>query len=166
MADRRCVRPHLIVPYSFTNNDGKYAGWVGTSDECSRSSRCLRHALQGGRQDGEDDVGRAAHTADRAPRTRRRPRLIGRPAQNFIAMSCRCALSFKAYARRPEPPRTLEPLNALPRDAFELARCLRLTALAQRRLGDCNGWRATQLLGGCDVRTAQRDRYGCTGPEQ
>ena len=26
-------RPHLIVPYSLTNNDGKYAGWVGTSDE-------------------------------------------------------------------------------------------------------------------------------------
>src|SRR5262245_17559392 len=24
-------RPHLIVPYSLTNNDGKYAGWVGTS---------------------------------------------------------------------------------------------------------------------------------------
>ena len=23
-------RPHLIVPYSLTNNDGKYAGWVGT----------------------------------------------------------------------------------------------------------------------------------------
>jgi allantoinase len=26
-------RPHLIVPYSLTNNDGKYAGWVGTSDD-------------------------------------------------------------------------------------------------------------------------------------
>jgi len=26
-------KPHLIVPYSLTNNDGKYAGWVGTSDE-------------------------------------------------------------------------------------------------------------------------------------
>jgi allantoinase len=26
-------RAHLIVPYSLTNNDGKYAGWVGTSDE-------------------------------------------------------------------------------------------------------------------------------------
>lgn len=25
-------RPHLIVPYSLTNNDGKYAGWVGTSE--------------------------------------------------------------------------------------------------------------------------------------
>ena len=23
-------RPHLVVPYSLTNNDGKYAGWVGT----------------------------------------------------------------------------------------------------------------------------------------
>jgi allantoinase len=26
-------KPHLIVPYSLTNNDGKYAGWVGTSDQ-------------------------------------------------------------------------------------------------------------------------------------
>ncbi|MGI9478559.1 MAG: polysaccharide deacetylase family protein [Hyphomicrobiaceae bacterium] len=26
-------QPHLVVPYSLTNNDGKYAGWVGTSDE-------------------------------------------------------------------------------------------------------------------------------------
>jgi allantoinase len=26
-------KPHLVVPYSLTNNDGKYAGWMGTSDE-------------------------------------------------------------------------------------------------------------------------------------
>jgi allantoinase len=26
-------RPHLIVPYSLTNNDGKYVGWVGTSEQ-------------------------------------------------------------------------------------------------------------------------------------
>ncbi len=26
-------RPHLVVPYSLTNNDGKYMGSVGTSDE-------------------------------------------------------------------------------------------------------------------------------------
>lgn len=26
-------KPHLVVPYSLTNNDGKYAGWVGTSDD-------------------------------------------------------------------------------------------------------------------------------------
>ena len=25
--------PHLIVPYTLTNNDGKYAGWMGTSDQ-------------------------------------------------------------------------------------------------------------------------------------
>ena len=25
-------KPHLIVPYSLANNDGKYAGWTGTSD--------------------------------------------------------------------------------------------------------------------------------------
>lgn len=25
--------PHLVVPYSITNNDGKFAGWMGTSDE-------------------------------------------------------------------------------------------------------------------------------------
>ncbi|OZI54324.1 allantoinase PuuE [Bordetella genomosp. 4] len=26
-------KPQLIVPYSLTNNDGKYAGWMGTSDQ-------------------------------------------------------------------------------------------------------------------------------------
>jgi peptidoglycan/xylan/chitin deacetylase (PgdA/CDA1 family) len=26
-------RPHLVVPYSLTNNDGKYAGWTGTSSQ-------------------------------------------------------------------------------------------------------------------------------------
>jgi hypothetical protein len=26
-------KPHLIVPYSLTNNDGKFAGWLGTSDD-------------------------------------------------------------------------------------------------------------------------------------
>ena len=26
-------KPHLVVPYSLTNNDGKYAGWVGTSND-------------------------------------------------------------------------------------------------------------------------------------
>jgi len=26
-------KPHLVVPYSITHNDGKYAGWVGTSNE-------------------------------------------------------------------------------------------------------------------------------------
>ena len=26
-------KPHLVVPYSLTNNDGKYAGWVGNSDQ-------------------------------------------------------------------------------------------------------------------------------------
>ncbi|MBL8700006.1 MAG: allantoinase PuuE [Alphaproteobacteria bacterium] len=26
-------RPHLVVPYSLTTNDGKYVGWMGTSDE-------------------------------------------------------------------------------------------------------------------------------------
>lgn len=26
-------KPHLVVPYTLTNNDGKYAGWMGTSDE-------------------------------------------------------------------------------------------------------------------------------------
>jgi hypothetical protein len=67
---------------------------------------------------------------------------------------------------RPDLSRRLEPPNAARRDALELARRLRLTELAQRRLGDCNGWRATQLLGGCGVRTPRRDRCGCTGPEQ
>ncbi len=26
-------KAHLVVPYSLTNNDGKYAGWTGTSDD-------------------------------------------------------------------------------------------------------------------------------------
>jgi peptidoglycan/xylan/chitin deacetylase (PgdA/CDA1 family) len=26
-------KPHLVVPYSLVNNDGKYAGWMGTSDD-------------------------------------------------------------------------------------------------------------------------------------
>jgi peptidoglycan/xylan/chitin deacetylase (PgdA/CDA1 family) len=26
-------KPHLVVPYSLTNNDGKYAGWMGTADQ-------------------------------------------------------------------------------------------------------------------------------------
>src|SRR5215510_4996988 len=26
-------KPHLVVPYSLTNNDGKYLGWVGTSEQ-------------------------------------------------------------------------------------------------------------------------------------
>jgi putative urate catabolism protein len=26
-------KPQLVVPYSLTNNDGKYAGWMGTSDQ-------------------------------------------------------------------------------------------------------------------------------------
>ena len=69
---RRPAAP--VVPYSLTNNDGKYAGWVGTLGSVVRlHPRCLRHALQGGRQDAEDDVGRTAHAADRPPRTRRRP---------------------------------------------------------------------------------------------
>ena len=25
--------PHLIVPYSLTNNDGKLVGWMGTADD-------------------------------------------------------------------------------------------------------------------------------------
>ena len=26
-------KPHLVIPYSLTHNDGKYAGWTGTSDD-------------------------------------------------------------------------------------------------------------------------------------
>ena len=26
-------KPQLVVPYSLTNNDGKYAGWFATSDQ-------------------------------------------------------------------------------------------------------------------------------------
>ena len=40
-------KPQLVVPYSLTNNDGKYAGWIGTSDQWfSFVPRRLRHALR------------------------------------------------------------------------------------------------------------------------
>ena len=33
LGGRSPARPHLVVPYSLVNNDGKYAGWMGTSDD-------------------------------------------------------------------------------------------------------------------------------------
>jgi hypothetical protein len=44
--------PHLIVPYSLTNNDGKYAGWVGTSDQWFATSfgRCQELCISGRQQ--------------------------------------------------------------------------------------------------------------------
>ena len=63
-------KPHLVVPYSLTNNDGKYAAWIGTLGPVVRlRARRLRHALRGRRDPAQDDVGRL------------HMRLIGHPAR-------------------------------------------------------------------------------------
>ncbi len=63
-------QPHLVVPYSLTNNDGKYAGWMGTSDEWFSFIRDAFDMLyeEGGAQPKMMSVG--LH-----------PRLIGHPAR-------------------------------------------------------------------------------------
>lgn len=62
--------PHLVVPYSLTNNDGKYAGWMGTSDDWFSFIRDAFDMLyeEGARQPKMMSVG--LH-----------PRLIGHPAR-------------------------------------------------------------------------------------
>lgn len=63
-------KPHLVVPYSLTNNDGKYAGWMGTSDEWFSFIRDAFDMLydEGAKQPKMMSVG--LH-----------PRLIGHPAR-------------------------------------------------------------------------------------
>jgi allantoinase len=63
-------QPHLVVPYSLTNNDGKYAGWMGTSDEWFSFIRDAFDMLyeEGAKQPKMMSVG--LH-----------PRLIGHPAR-------------------------------------------------------------------------------------
>ena len=63
-------KPHLVVPYSLTNNDGKYAAGMVHSDQWfSLVPRRLRRPLPGGRHGAQDDVGRPAQ------------RLIGHPGR-------------------------------------------------------------------------------------
>ena len=62
-------KPHLIVPYSLTNNDGKYAAGMTTSEQWfTPLPRRLRRPLQGGRHGPQDDVGRPAPAPDRPSR--------------------------------------------------------------------------------------------------
>ena len=63
-------KPHLVVPYSLTNNDGKYAGWMGTSDQWFGFVRDAFDMLykEGARQPKMMSVG--LH-----------PRLVGHPAR-------------------------------------------------------------------------------------
>ncbi len=63
-------KPHLVVPYSLTNNDGKYVGWMGTSDDFCAFIRDAFDMLykEGARQPKMMSVG--LH-----------PRLIGHPAR-------------------------------------------------------------------------------------
>ena len=63
-------RPHLIVPYSLTNNDGKYAGWTGTSDQWFAFIR-----------DAVDMLHREGRTAPKMMSVGLHMRLIGHPAR-------------------------------------------------------------------------------------
>jgi peptidoglycan/xylan/chitin deacetylase (PgdA/CDA1 family) len=63
-------RPHLIVPYSLTNNDGKYAGWVGTSEQWFSFIR-----------DAIDMLYREGRTAPKMMSIGLHMRLIGHPAR-------------------------------------------------------------------------------------
>ncbi len=63
-------QPHLVVPYSLTNNDGKYAGWMGTSDEWFSFIRDAFDMLY--------DEGR---TTPKMMSVGLHPRLIGHPAR-------------------------------------------------------------------------------------
>ncbi len=63
-------RPHLIVPYSLTNNDGKYAGWMGTSDQWFGFIR-----------DAIDMLYREGRTAPKMMSVGLHMRLIGHPAR-------------------------------------------------------------------------------------
>ena len=63
-------KPHLIVPYSLTNNDGKYAGWMGTSDDWFSFVR-----------DAFDMLYREGRTAPKMMSVGLHLRLIGHPAR-------------------------------------------------------------------------------------
>ena len=63
-------QPHLVVPYSLTNNDGKYAGWMGTSDEWFSFIR-----------DAFDILYEEGKTQPKMMSVGLHPRLIGHPAR-------------------------------------------------------------------------------------
>ena len=62
-------KPHLIVPYSLTNNDGKYAAGMTTSDQWFTLCRDAFDVLyKEGATRPQDDVGRPAPAPDRPSR--------------------------------------------------------------------------------------------------
>ncbi len=63
-------RPQLIVPYSLTHNDGKYAGWMGTSDQWF-----------GFLKDGFDMLYAEGKTAPKMMSVGLHMRLVGHPAR-------------------------------------------------------------------------------------
>ena len=63
-------RPHLVVPYSLVNNDGKYAGWMGTSDQWFSFIR-----------DAFDILYEEGATTPKMMSIGLHPRLIGHPAR-------------------------------------------------------------------------------------
>jgi peptidoglycan/xylan/chitin deacetylase (PgdA/CDA1 family) len=72
-------KPHLIVPYSLTNNDGKYAAGNGPLRPVVRPGEGrVRRPLQGGFDAAEDDVGRPAPAPDRPSRPHGRPLALPR----------------------------------------------------------------------------------------
>jgi allantoinase len=63
-------KPHLVVPYTLTNNDGKYAGWMGTSDQWFSFIR-----------DAFDMLYQEGSTRPRMMSVGLHPRMIGHPAR-------------------------------------------------------------------------------------
>ncbi|BBK41439.1 polysaccharide deacetylase [Allostella vacuolata] len=63
-------KPHLVMPYSLTNNDGKYAGWMGTSEQWFSFVR-----------DAVDMLWREGATAPKMMSIGLHMRLIGHPAR-------------------------------------------------------------------------------------
>ena len=63
-------QPQLVVPYSLTNNDGKYAGWMGTSDDWFSFIR-----------DAFDILYEEGLTQPKMMSVGLHPRLIGHPAR-------------------------------------------------------------------------------------
>lgn len=75
-------QPHLVVPYSLTNNDGKYAGWMGTSDQWFSFIR-----------DAFDILYEEGKTHPKMMSVGLHPRLIGHPAR---AMGLKRLLDYVA----------------------------------------------------------------------
>ncbi|MFY0610298.1 MAG: allantoinase PuuE [Hyphomicrobiaceae bacterium] len=79
-------QPHLVVPYSLTNNDGKYAGWMGTSDQWFSFIR-----------DAFDILYEEGKTHPKMMSVGLHPRLIGHPAR---AMGLKRFLDY--VAKKPD----------------------------------------------------------------